>query len=920
MRKYNFILIILILTVLAGCGKYDPLTDGKDITGQEFPVLFMPKAGITIDGDTADWPQVIPAIMDSASQVVSGSRDKQHNYAAAVRILFDAGNLYLAADITDTSPFANGHKQDLIWQGDCLEIYTGFHAAENRSIKKDDFQIGIALVEQNPTVWNWSLGRAIEDREVVIKQTKNGCSLEARISLAGWGDISLADGDKLWVDFGLDNADSVQGDRTGQMIWYGNARNYQHPDLWRKAVLVKGFENVPYPVITGSAVYSINNNYRAHIFYKGKPWEGDVHIDDAVLKTDAAGTADFSNNTMADRLLSLKVDDTIYYAYIFGTEQKLREYARSTGGKKDNLPAVPDSAPYKDASLPVAQRVENLMSFMSLKEKIGQMTQIDRQFLQYPDDLATYGIGSLLSGGGSGPATNKPEEWEKMYNNYQKSALKSRLGIPLIYGIDAVHGDNNVRGAVIFPHNIGMGATGDPDLVERVARATAVEVSATGIDWTFAPCIAVPRNEHWGRTYEGFSEDPQLTALLGAAEIRGFQGTDLADPTTILATAKHFAGDGGTQGGVDRGNVVLDEKTFMDIHVFPYRKAVSAGVGSVMISFSSWNGVKMHADKHMITDVLKNKLQFKGFVVSDWGALKELPGTAEEQIMTGINAGIDMVMVPDDYPGFIAVLTDLVKSGKVSEQRIDDAVQRILTAKFELGLFETPLADGSLLDQVGSREHRELAREAVRKSLVLLKNKNNLLPLSKSLKNIHIAGALAKDIGAQCGGWTITWQGENGTITKGTTIYDAIAAAVSPDTHLSFSGDAADPGNADVIIAVVGEEAPYAEFEGDRKDLSLSSYSKKIIANAEKSGIPYVVILISGRPLIITDEIAKANAFLAAWLPGTEAEGIADVLFGDYKPTGKLAYTWPRSNAQIPINKGDGKKNPLFPFGYGLSY
>jgi beta-glucosidase len=915
-----FSLLLLFLLTAAACAPYDPLKNGTDITGQSFPVVFKTDAHITVDGDPGDWPQVIPAFMDSESQVVIGSRDEHHNYGGSVRLFFDEKNLYVYAELADTTPLANGHKLDTIWQGDCLEIYTGFHAKDHRSMEKDDFQFGIALVEQNPTVWNWPLGREVGEHETVVRKTERGVRLEARISLAGLGNITLNNGDSIWVDFGLDNADSVQGTRTGQMIWYGNKNDYQHPDLWRKAVLVENVEDVSYPVITGSSVYDAGKPYLAHIFYRGKPWSGTVHLNDEVQNTDDQGVISFGAEGDEDILFSFTADKTIFFKRLFGSEQKLREYARSAGEENAKLPPVPDNAPYKDPALPVEQRVENLLSYMSLKEKIGQMTQIDRQFLVYSDDLAAYGIGSVLSGGGSGPSSNSPRAWADMYNMYQKAALGSRLGIPIIYGIDAIHGNNNVKGAVIFPHHIGLGASFDPDLVERVARAVAVEVSAVGIDWTFAPCIAVPRDEHWGRTYEGFSEDPELTALLGAAEIRGLQGDNLADPATILATAKHYAGDGGTRGGVDRGNVVLDEKDFMAIHVRPYVDAVSANVGSVMISFSSWNGVKMHANKYLITDVLKNRLGFQGFVVSDWAGVKELPGSPGEQIAAAVNAGIDMVMVPDEYVDFIADLTALVKDNKVSEQRINDAVRRILKVKFRLGLFEQPLTDGSMLEQVGDREHRELAREAVRKSVVLLKNENKLLPLSKSLKHILVAGALAKDLGAQCGGWTITWQGGNGYITTGTTIYDAIAASVSPDTKITFSGDASDPGDADVIIAVVGEEVPYAESAGDRTDLSLSAYSQTILANAAKSGIPVVVVLISGRPLIITREIARARAFLAVWLPGTEGEGIADVLFGDYNPTGRLSYTWPRSNAQIPINKGDGKKNPLFPFGYGLSY
>lgn len=585
---------------------------------------------------------------------------------------------------------------------------------------------------------------------------------------------------------------------------------------------------------------------------------------------------------------------------------------------------IPESPVYKDASASIEDRVEDLLSLMTLEEKTGQMTQVEREYINV-SDIDVYGIGSMLSGGGSSPTVNTPRGWVDMYDNFQKYALSARLGIPIIYGTDAVHGHNNLYGATIFPHNIGLGATGDPDLVRLVAQITAIEASATGIDWNFGPCVTVPQDERWGRTYEGFSEDPELVAELGKAAIEGYQGADLSDDDTILACAKHFVGDGGTSGGVDRGDTICSEEYLRETYIYPYISALEVPVGSIMISFSSWNGVKMHGNSYLITDVLKGELGFEGFVVSDWQGINEMDGSyrdemSELDIQEGINAGIDMVMVPDDYWGFIDMLTELVNEGKISQSRIDDAVRRILTIKFKLGLFEEPYADRSNAGLIGCEEHREIARDAVRKSLVLLKNEGSLLPLSKDLDSIIVAGSKADDIGSQCGGWTINWQGSTGNITEGVSILDAIKDTVSKDTIVTYSVDGSEaPSDADVAIVVIGE-IPYAEYEGDDEDLSLYTTDKDTINNIRDTGIPVVVILISGRPMIITEEIDRWDALVAAWLPGTEGQGVADVIFGDYAPTGKLSYTWPRSIEQLPINDTDGSKGSLFRFGFGLTY
>ena len=602
----------------------------------------------------------------------------------------------------------------------------------------------------------------------------------------------------------------------------------------------------------------------------------------------------------------IKILNQLYFFIIIISLIMLWSCKEEPSSPNDQLPSV-------------SERVNSLLSQMSLDEKIGQMTQAERSALQNISDIKTYYLGSLLSGGGSAPSTNSAQAWADMYDYFQNFALQTRLKIPLIYGIDAVHGHNNVVGATIFPHNIGLGCTRNSQLIEQAARATAEEVSGTGIDWTFAPCIATVRDERWGRTYEGFGETPELSVMMANAMVRGYQGTNISDYGNILACAKHFLGDGGTLGGDDQGNVVADEQTIRQLHLQGFISAINAGVKSIMISYSSINGLKMHGSKYWITDVLKVELGFKGFVVSDWQGIDQLPGDYKSDIETSINSGIDMVMVPNNFKEFIQYLKELVNENRVSVERIDDAVRRILTVKFELGLFEKPYTDRSLTPTVGSAAHRSIARQCVRESLVLLKNQNNFLPLSKSINHILVAGKNGLDIGNQCGGWTISWQGSSGDITTGTTVYQGIKNAVPSSTTVSYSFNGSSTQGADVAIVVVGE-TPYAEGNGDRNDLSLSSEDITTINNIKNAGIPYVIVLISGRPMIITNEIVDCNAFIAAWLPGTEGQGIADVLFGDYNFTGKLSHSWPRSMNQIPINYGDASYDPLFSYGFGLTY
>nr|WP_273944336.1 glycoside hydrolase family 3 N-terminal domain-containing protein [Kutzneria chonburiensis] len=577
--------------------------------------------------------------------------------------------------------------------------------------------------------------------------------------------------------------------------------------------------------------------------------------------------------------------------------------------------------PYQDPSLPVADRVHDLMSRMTLDDELGQMTQAERTALNPQSDLATYRIGSVLSGGGSAPSPNTAQSWADMYDSFQRTALSTPLGIPMIYGADAVHGHNNVYGATIFPHNIGLGATRDADLAQRIGRATAEEVSGTGVDWDFAPCLCVARDDRWGRTYESFGEVPEIPTAMTSI-ITGLQGTTLGGPASVLATAKHYVGDGGTTGGVNEGNTQLSEADLRAIHLPPFKAAVDKGVGSVMISYSSWNGVKMHGNHYLITDVLKGELGFSGFVVSDWAGIDQIDGQSgfsAADIDAGINAGIDMVMVPTNYKQFISLLRTEVNNGHIARSRIDDANRRILTKKFQLGLFEHPLTDRSYTATVGSADHRALARQAVRESQVVLKNAGNVLPLSKSAK-VFVAGKSADDIGNQSGGWTISWQGGSGNVTPGTTVLQGIRNTVTGSGSVTYDryGNGINS-TYTAAVAVIGE-TPYAEGQGDRPGgLGLDQEDLTTLTRLHASGVPVIAVLVSGRPLDIAAQLPNWNALIAAWLPGTEGNGVADVLFGDYAPTGKLPVTWPSSSSQEPINDGDGQ-TPLFPLGYGLTY
>jgi beta-glucosidase len=575
-----------------------------------------------------------------------------------------------------------------------------------------------------------------------------------------------------------------------------------------------------------------------------------------------------------------------------------------------------------------------LLGRMTLEEKIGQMIQLEHGSLIEEADIEKYFMGSLLAGGNGDPKSNSLQDWTDMYDRYQAHTEKTRLKIPLLFGVDALHGHNNVVGAVVFPHNIGLGASRDAALVEEIGRVTAEEVRATGIQWSFAPCLAVVKDQRWGRTYESFSEDSQVVAELGAAAVRGLQGANLSDPHHVLATSKHLAGDGGTTYGtgraapgakiglLDEGDTRLSEEELKRVHMPAYTTTFEAGAASVMASFNSWNGVKCSANRRLLTDILKTEMGFEGFVISDYDSLNQIPGDHKSQIRDSINAGMDMVMMSNRYREFAAELKELVDAKEVPISRVDDAVLRILRVKLAMGLLDegrSQLADRSLQKTFGSSEHRELARRAVRESLVLLKNEHATLPLSRTAKRIHVAGRNADNLGNQCGGWTIDWQGLTGPATTGTTILNALRSTAPKDMKVTFSEDGSGAAGADVGVVVIGEK-PYAEFFGDRDMLNLSPEDVAAVAAVKKAGIPVVVVLVSGRPLPLGDVATTADAIVAAWLPGSEGQGLVDVLFGDYKPTGKLSFTWPRTSAVGAAPTGQSSKDPLFPFGFGLTY
>jgi beta-glucosidase len=620
-------------------------------------------------------------------------------------------------------------------------------------------------------------------------------------------------------------------------------------------------------------------------------------------------------------------------------------------------------AVYENPRVPIPERVGDLLSRMTLEEKVGQMTQAERASVaDDPTPISTLALGSLLSGGGSVPTPNTPEGWADMVDGFQREALKSRLKIPLIYGVDSVHGHGNLYGATVFPHNIGLGATRDPDLIEDIEHITAAETRASGPQWAFAPCICAARDDRWGRTYESFSEDPSLVIKMESA-IDGFQGDgrhDLADRDRVLATAKHYAGDGDTEYGTGSGDYTIDQgisvtshDDFWNTSLRQYVPAVKRhNVGSVMPSYSSvdWtedgvgNPLNMHAHKELITDTLKGDIGFDGFVISDYNGIDHIGGDFHSNVVDGANAGIDMFMQPSNYADFITNLVAAVNANEVPMSRIDDAVSRILTKKFELGLFERPFTDRTDIDQIGSSQHRAVARRAVAESQVLLKNDDKTLPLRSHGRGaeqdgkapIYVAGSNSDNIGNQAGGWTLTWQGGSTNVIPGTTILQGIKdAAKQREVISSPDAGVAIPEGATGIV-VVGE-TPYSEGFGDiggpqwafdpgdnnvprpPQTMMLNAPDKAAVDKVCAAAATCVVLVVSGRPLIIDPaQLGEIDALVASWLPGSEGEGVADVLFGRRPFTGKLSVTWPKTLEQEPINVGDADYDPLFPFGFGL--
>lgn len=570
----------------------------------------------------------------------------------------------------------------------------------------------------------------------------------------------------------------------------------------------------------------------------------------------------------------------------------------------------------------IEKKVDSLLALMTLDEKIGQMTQV-RHFadMDSDNDITTKFIGSVIHTQGPEPGKGALG-WQHRFKVLQEKALSTRLGIPLLFAVDAVHGQNTFQGATIFPHNISFGATQNTTLVKEAAQITAIEVQATGFNWTFSPCVAIPYNEKWGRVYEAFSENTALSTKMAKASIEGLQG-NLKDSHTVMATAKHFIGDGATDFGIEGGNTSLSMKEVSEKLLPPYKAAVKAKVGAVMASFNTLTGIPMHAHKVLINDTLKKSMGFNGIVISDWKGYSRF---GKNEV---INAGVDMLMAVDgDLKVFQNGLKSAVANDSVSMDRINDAVKRILRQKFRLGLFKNPFPNTTLISKIGSQNHRNKARQAVRESLVLLKNKNRILPLNKDLKKIVVVGEHANNSGLQSGGWTMDWQGIRENYKGATTILDGIKAITKAE--IVYDKEAKENHfDADVAIIVVGE-TPYAEMFGDINDsnkenkLTLSESHQKYITKYAENGVKTIVVLISGRPLVTTKQIQTSDAFIAAWLPGSEGDGIAEVLFGDYDFMGKLPHSWPTSvedfKGKYGVNFWDTSKKPLYNFGYGLTY
>ena len=580
--------------------------------------------------------------------------------------------------------------------------------------------------------------------------------------------------------------------------------------------------------------------------------------------------------------------------------------------------------------------IDNLIQNMTLEQKVGQIIMPDIDEVT-PEDARKYQLGTFLNGGGKFPNKNKNssvEDWKKLSEEfYNASPVVNGVLIPILWGTDAVHGHNNVIGATIFPHNIGLGSTMNPDLIKNIGEAVAKEVLSTGIPWTFAPTIAVPQNDLWGRTYEGYSENPELVSMLGEAMILGLQGEgdSFLDDNHVLATAKHFLGDGGTKDGIDQGNTIINEQELRDIHGEPYFAAIGSCIQTVMASFNSWNGEKAHGSDYLLQNILREQMGFDGLVVGDWNGHGQVPGCSKENCPQSFNAGVDIFMAPDEWKPLYENTLDQARNGQISIERLDEAVKNILSVKYLLGMFDGRKPHLYPYNYIGDNKHRAIARQAVRESIVLLKNNNNTLPI-KSGKHILVIGDSANKITKHMGGWTITWQGrenQNSEFPNSKSIYEAIKLkAENNGGSAEFSNSSDYEKKPDVVIFVYGED-PYAEGDGDRKHIFYENQDKRFLKYmreiADKK-IPSVSLFISGRPLIVNEEINLSDSFVQLWLPGTAIEGITDVIFTNknneinYDFKGKLSYSWPKFSHQTKLNYGDKEYDPLFPYGFGLTY
>ena len=585
--------------------------------------------------------------------------------------------------------------------------------------------------------------------------------------------------------------------------------------------------------------------------------------------------------------------------------------------------------------------ISQIVSGMTLEQKVGQIIMPEINSIT-PEDAKKYHFGTILNGGGGFPNQNKNstvDDWKALSKNYFDASTKvNGMKIPILWGTDAVHGHNNVIGATIFPHNIALGATRNPELIRKIGDAVAKEVSSTGIIWTFAPTIAVPQNDLWGRTYEGYSEDPKLVTELGKNFILGLQGegNNFLINHHILATAKHFLGDGGTDEGIDQGDTIIDEQTLKNVHGMPYYDAIDSCALSIMASFNSWNGLKSHGNKYLLVDILKSQMEFYGFIIGDWNGHGQLPGCEDANCPEAFNSGVDIFMVPQEWEGLYWNTLAQVNSGIISEERLDDAVTRILKVKKYLGPFDNRVPHQFNKNYLGDKDHINIARQAVRESLVLLKNHSSTLPLNPGNKFL-IVGDQSKFIENQMGGWTITWQGKtwegteisNKDFPNTLSIYESLSKhIINSGGQVGFSSDGSYKNKPDFVIIVYGE-TPYAEGEGDIKSLDFSSKNTSIIkamSSLSKKDIPIISLFITGRPLIVNKELNLSSAFVSIWHPGTAVEGINDVIFSNkdnsinHNFKGKLSFSWPSETSINPLNISDTEYNPLFKYGYGLSY